>query len=45
MKLVLDLSELTFMDSPVWRSSHLYRTCARSGRELRCGTPPQPMRV
>ena len=35
-KLVLDLSELTFMDS----------TCARSGREFAVrGTPPQPMRV
>ena len=41
-KLVLDLSELTFMAVVL----HLYRTCARSGREFAVrGTPPQPMRV
>lgn len=46
-KLVLDLSELTFMDSSgLAVVLHLYRTCARSGREFAVrGTPPQPMRV
>lgn len=46
-KLVLDLSELTFMDSSgLAVVQHLYRTCARSGREFAVrGTPPQPMRV
>ena len=44
-KLVLDLSELTFMDSS-GLAVVLYRTCARSGREFAVrGTPPQPMRV
>ena len=45
--LVLDLSELTFMDSSgLAVVLHLYRTCARSGREFAVrGTPPQPMRV
>ena len=34
-KLVLDLSELTFMDSSgLAVVLHLYRTCARSGRDL-----------
>ena len=44
---VLDLSELTFMDSfGLAVVLHLYRTCARSGREFAVrGTPPQPMRV
>ena len=47
VKLVLDLSELTFMDSSgLAVVLHLYRTCARSGREFAVrGTPPQPMRV
>ena len=46
-KLVLDLAELTFMDSSgLAVVLHLYRTCARSGREFAVrGTPPQPMRV
>ena len=46
-KLVLALSELTFMDSSgLAVVLHLYRTCARSGREIAVrGTPPQPMRV
>lgn len=46
-KLVLDLSELTFMDSSgLAVVLHLHRTCARSGREFAVrGTPPQPMRV
>ena len=46
-KLVLDLSELTFMDSSgLAVVLHLYRTCARSGREFAVrGTPPQPQRV
>ena len=40
-KLVLDLSELTFMDSSgLAVVLHLYRTCARSGREFAV-----PMRV
>ena len=44
---VIDLSELTFMDSSgLAVVLHLYRTCARSGREFAVrGTPPQPMRV
>ena len=46
-KLVLDLSELTFMDSSgLAVVLQLSRTCARSGREFAVrGTPPQPMRV
>ena len=42
-----NLSELTFMDSSgLAVVLHLYRTCARSGREFAVrGTPPQPMRV
>ncbi|MFQ9975527.1 MAG: STAS domain-containing protein [Butyricicoccus sp.] len=46
-EVVLDLSELTFMDSSgLAVVLHLYRTCARSGREFAVrGTPPQPMRV
>ena len=44
---ILDLSGLTFMDSSgLAVVLHLYRTCARSGREFAVrGTPPQPMRV
>ena len=39
--------ELPFMDSSGRAVVlHLYRTCARSGREFAVrGTPPQPMRV
>ena len=46
-KLVLDLSELTFMaSSGLAVVLHLYRTCSRSGRQFTVrGTPPQPMRV
>ena len=46
-RVVLDRSELTFMDSSgLAVVLHLYRTCARSGREFAVrGTPPQPMRV
>ena len=38
---------MTFMDSSgLAVVLHLYRTCARSGREFAVrGTPPQPMRV
>ena len=44
-KLVLDLSELTFMDSSgLAVVLHLYRTCAGCDFRVR-GTPPQPMRV
>ena len=44
---LLVLFELTFMDSSgLAVVLHLYRTCARSGREFAVrGTPPQPMRV
>ena len=46
-RLVVDLTKLTFMDSSgLAVVLHLYRTCARSGREFAVrGTPPQPMRV
>ena len=46
-KLVMDLSGVTFMDSSgLAVVLHLYRTCARSGREFAVrGTPPQPQRV
>ena len=47
LRLVLDWSGVTFMDSSgLAVVLHLYRTCARSGREFAVrGTPPQPMRV